>query len=49
MYVLCVSLGGFLLGNTGRTGGAESIAEEAEEWEDCDIVFTGDWWDSKQP
>ena len=37
------------VGNIGGTGGADSIAEEAEEWEDGDAVVSGDGWDSEQP
>lgn len=43
---------GFLIwifvGDIGWASGAETIAEDTEEWEDSDDVLFGDRWDSKQ-
>ena len=36
------------IGDVGWASGAETIAEDTEEWEDSDDVLFGDWWDSKQ-
>lgn len=35
------------LGDIGGAGGAESIAEEVEEWERDNDVLTGDRWNSQ--
>lgn len=43
---ICSVLGA---GNIGRAGGADTNSEEAEEWEDSDIVVGGDGWDKEQP
>ena len=41
LVVLCI-------GNIGGEGRTDTIAEEAEEWKNGDLVFGWDRWDSEQ-